>query len=71
MMYYLLEYHQNLDGAYNTVIYTYDNEIDARADMYSKMAALITSGDYIGAFLQVVTPGGVPLYEIAWPEMIP
>lgn len=51
MMYYLLEYHQNLDGAYNTVIYTYDNEIDARTNMYSKMATLITSGDYIGAFL--------------------
>ena len=50
-MYYLLEYHQNLDGTYNTVIYTYDNEIDARANMYSKMATLITSGDYIGAFL--------------------
>ena len=70
MTYFVIAYCQNLEGAFNSLITTYDDEITARTNMYSQLSDIISSEEYLSAIVQVANLNGQIIYEVSWPDII-
>ena len=70
MTYFVVAYCQNLEGAFNSTITTYEDETTAKINMYNQLSTIISSAEYLSAIVQVVNSNSQIIYEVAWPDMV-